>query len=382
MKKKIRVLNFTNGRIDAVIFKYDTKNGIVIKQSNTYKEIHEIPQSKIASYLCINTSEVITKQGAFSSSTISQIVPNISSKSFFYNIYKSKNSSWASLIRKEQLRYLLKQLKLLKHSIEKVFIGPYTLHFLANHLKHTELIIPGYTICCSDEIETISKTKKEIYTEKTYTVKNDDYKAATLIPMGIAISIFSKTSESYCTNYDSLNYELKTHVFNKLFKKLSITIGLSLVFTALLFNNILLFHFNSKLDCLKTENATLNVFTQNTKKLKSSVSRKEQLVNLINNNTYSNSTLLIDKIVSTLPELNIELQSLEYQPLLKKLKKDSKISYQKGYLEIKGKCSNNNAFNKWIKDLEILNFIKRTEITSFKQQGSFAMFQLEIELIL
>jgi len=91
---------------------------------------------------------------------------------------------------------------------------------------------------------------------------------------------------------------------------------------------------------------------------------KESFIKYIGENkTYY--SYMLDEFASTVPE-GIVLNRLDFNPLLNKIQKNESVSPQKKIV-VTGSSTNSLVLNQWLNQLAGINWIKKTNVISFKQ---------------
>ncbi|MGY5351885.1 hypothetical protein ACXGQW_04875 [Wenyingzhuangia sp. IMCC45533] len=287
--------------------------------------LDQLKNSKPPLFLYINNNQVITQQidssikldEKNSINFIMQIF-SINTDDFFYHI---DHMSTASIIRKSYLENILNTASNKDIRFSKCYFGSTSLISFIENSK--EITFYGDFKVLQQKLEKASNSIQ----------KNYFYQIAAVCIIGSLI-VFSATY--YGFQYPKLLKLKEQKTFNN--ERL------------LIFNN-----------------------------LKTTIEQQEKLINQINKLSNTNIGNYIDQILLIKPS-SILLNQINFQPILKKVKKDKDILFDQNQIIIRGYSKVHDDIQKWIFELEALTLIKSVEILTFNDLKTTSEFKLAIYL--
>ncbi|MEW7280940.1 hypothetical protein ABW636_20295 [Aquimarina sp. 2201CG1-2-11] len=333
--------------------------------AQTTKELTNFIPSQKSIHLVITDDQVLSKEVQHTGTDneiVSEAFPNLNLTDFYFQILRTEDKSFIAVCRKAHIEDMIDTLKKDNIMTTSVSLGGLKSIALVPYvagerlLSYTEEIHFG-----TNTIHTILPKKENINEE--YAIEGLTFPATHTLPLAVALDTFS-VSDAISGNISSLNEELtRKHKESRFFKN-ALQIGIGTILITLLIN---FFVFNSNYKKWQGLQEELQVYTtqkeQITKK-QSEVATKEALVQSILTTGFSKSSLYIDQIINILPT-SIRLTSLDYQPLLKPVRKNKFIELQKNYISITGKSIDKESFTIWLRTIENLSFIDVVTITKY-----------------
>lgn len=276
-----------------------------------------------------------------------------SSENFYTLNYRIEGSEISSLVRKETVDDLVKEL--LEESIYllDVYIG--FLPFLL--LKKEKILL--------DDIATVFKKKLEENNKILSIALVFNY----LFPSGKIDNSFSNES----VNKNQIDYPHKLHF--DFFKK----IGTLAVFILILMFYLLGEFFFNKNQILNNQLNLGENKVQQLERLKQQEKRKLEMLEI--SGIYKGKLLSFytNEIMKIMPK-TVRLNLFEVFPIKNKIISERKVEFREKMLVIDGFFINNEEFNSWLMEMKKLLSIRKIDIVKFDKQKSETNFKIEISL--
>ncbi len=371
LKKAILALEYSDHEGNPIYIGLDLlqkREELDINQVFTTKNIKELPNygtTQKPVNLVVTDHQVLAKEvdhTGTEAEIVSEAYPNLNLNDFYYQILRSTEKSFIAVCRKEHIQEILDSLKKEKINITSVSLGALKGISLASYADGEKLITYTEEIYFQDNhisniISKVDESKEE------YDIEGLTFPSTHTLPLAVALDTFSN-SEDISGNIDVLNDVLAQQYKETRFFKNALQIGIGIILIALLIN---FFVFNSNYKKWQGLQEELQIYTtqkeQITKK-QLDVSTKEALVQSILTTGFSRSSLYIDRIVNLLPT-SIILNSIDYQPLAKPVRKGKFIDLQKDLISITGKSIDKEDFTIWLRTIESLSFIDKVTIVQY-----------------
>ena len=122
--------------------------------------------------------------------------------------------------------------------------------------------------------------------------------------------------------------------------------------------------YNKQIDTLIQKSQINQSYKEQLILLNEELDYKKKLIDDIVNSSSSKTSLYFDQIAASTPN-TILLNSIVFQPILKKIEAKKRIVYNQHTIFIKGTALKGVNFSKWIKTLEILTWINAVEIIDY-----------------
>ena len=135
--------------------------------------------------------------------------------------------------------------------------------------------------------------------------------------------------------------------------------------------------YTSNINIITSELELNKTYKNSLLKLSQEVNKKERWVNdfsLVS----SKASWYMDQIASSIPN-SILLSEIQFQPLVKNIKKEEEILFKKNEIITRGRSSYNNEFTNWVNQLEQQDWIEKVMIQEY---GSGKTTITEFELII
>jgi len=181
-------------------------------------------------------------------------------------------------------------------------------------------------------------------------------------------------------NYHEANQQLKTQYAQTNFFRKGLVVGVAVLLLLLLTNFFFFSSYYKKHELLRSEVLLLetkaDAYSANFEKVK----LKEHRVENIFSGGNSESSLYINRLATSKPA-SVLFTELQYQPLLKRIKNDKKITYTEDQIIVGGESSDKALFSHWIESLEHYDWISEVTILNYGLEGNKTdNFQILIQL--
>ncbi|MDO5981438.1 hypothetical protein [Flavivirga spongiicola] len=296
---------------------------------------------------------------------------------FYFYEYKQEETVYVSVARKELIDTFIKEINALRVFVVHLSYGPFVMANLLPVIKnYSSISSANYAIDINEN--TILSFRNAGNSKNQYAINGDVFNAYEIPLIGAFFGYkFPKDSIEFDTDFLSNNAsEFK---FKKWFKTACV---FSLFFFLLTLFSSHLLH-NSYVRTL-AEKESVYALSQQTameiNALKEEKGLKEKILQTTNISNKSFITKYVADIGnSTLPE--ITLKTIHVIPRLKKIEHDKKIDFHFNIINITGKVTNDDAFNRWIKKMKTLKWVEKLDIVDYSQESKIMnAFNLKIEI--
>ncbi|NDI98157.1 general secretion pathway protein [Flavobacterium sp. LaA7.5] len=348
-----------------------------------HKEIFETEEqlitekTKLPVILIINNKYVLQKEVAGTDGNDKKLLhkgfPNIQLDDFYYEIWRMGSTSVIAICRKN---YIDEKINTFSENfrVASVSLGLCSLATVTDFINTPSVTTNTHEIDLQKD-----EVSLDIYNGQpgVYDVNGLAVDTRWIIAFaGILGSILTidKTSGSILTIKNILAEKFKQKAF---FEK-TLRFGMSLILVLLLINFLLFSHYFKKASEIDTVLSANKVEIERINELKKRISDKEEKLENFVNNTSSKSSLVINKITSSVPG-SIVLDKLIFHPVEKRIKEGEAIQPQDSIIIISGKVISNQDFTNWISQIENLEEIKNVTITSFGKENNKTEFSLRAD---
>ncbi|WP_298759106.1 hypothetical protein [uncultured Psychroserpens sp.] len=341
----------------------------------------QIPKGKPI-VLVINTNSVLTKKVESKRDDALKLVhkafPNISIDEFYYESLSQGENHFVSICRKSYVDDLLNLYASKQISIVDFTLGNLICSNVSPYIDSDVLQTSNASLYIKEKlisnIELVGSKSELIYNVNGLDIKNNY-----MLSCSAALNTILN-SQNIQSSYSNKRKALNTVFKHKNFARKCLKIGLSTLFIILLINILFFNHYYSAVSSLRQTNEVLEKSKTKMVRLSEEIKKNEKTVTDILKNRSSKSSFYIDDIINQLPE-TIILSELNYQPLLKKIKKGSEVENQKYIIIISGQISEVNGFSLWVAQLESTSWIVSVDILSFEDIAkSSSSFTIKIHM--
>jgi len=333
-------------------------------------------------FLCINNDIVLTKTlenstTAVHTALVNEAFPNLNIAEFYWDISRNSSKILVSIARKETVQSLLK-------SLEKFQIFPFQIalcitHFsnLISYIDNEDIVLPTHQFILEENnFFTYSRTVN--YKEKEHLINGLKISSDHLLSFSQILGYINNCL--IYTNLEKKNKNLSNELKNKRLFKIIGTTAL-LFFGLLLLANFVFYNFyNTRVYELSIIAEANNSQKSKLATLQEIVNEKEAKVAMITNNMGSNTTYYVDVLGESVP-YSILLNSIVYQPLLKKIKHKAPILLKENILTVSGVSRNIEDFSNWINIIENYDWVTKVETHDYDYKtANSSQFSIEIKL--
>ena len=329
-------------------------------------ELKELLPKKQHAFLIINNEQVITKKIETESSDDIKLVhnafPNINPDEFVYEVLRQDHFHFVSICRKQYLTELIEDYKTNGISIVNVSLGNLNINAVSTFIDLNEILTSNALITKENhEINKIELSNDGSLLD--YDVNGLKVNSSFLLSLSGALSNIIKFNND-STNFESHKQELLSNYKQSQFTSGFIKTSLVFILLVLLINFFFFNHyFNGVNDLQVTAEINLSAKSK-TMELNTIVDKKKKRVDDMFLGGSSKSSFYADEITSSISQ-SVILLSLNFQPLLKRIKDDKEIIYDNKVILISGESANSVLFSNWISTLEAKTWIKNVEIIEY-----------------
>ena len=359
-----------------------TKSELDIVRKEVFSDIDEMFESSKGIkhlFLIINNEQVLTKKVSFThiakESVVKTAFPNISLNDFYFEVLDNGTSSLVSICRKEVIDKTILQFQENGISVIHYSIGNTSfqslLPFLNDFQFHTSSSV------FSIENHKVTAWEKSPEVEKTYNVNGLTVESNQLLPLAGVIS--------YCNGVNDFNDDdsqkslVKDYQQKRIFH-LGLRVGLGTMLLLLLINFFVFSSFRSQVSALDEELALNEVYKKQLLSMTDLVSKKKMLVESMNSVSNSKVIWYFDQIAQSVPK-TISLNDINYQPVVRSIKKDKTILFQTNEIVVKGMTKDDTDFTNWTDELGKRDWIQKVSIKSLGAENSrYTKFDFIIQL--
>ncbi|GAA3591059.1 hypothetical protein Q4Q39_15775 [Flavivirga amylovorans] len=296
---------------------------------------------------------------------------------FYFYEYKQEETVFVSVARKELIDAFIKEINILNVFVVHLSYGPFVMANLLSVIKdYSSISSVNYAIEIKEN--KILSFKNKSNSKNQYTINGDTFNEYEIPLIG---AFFSYKFPNNIIDFDTdfLSHNTSEFKYKKWFK---IACVFSLFFFLVtLFSSHLLY--NSYINTL-VEKESVYALSQQTaielNELREEKKLKEKILQTTNISNKSFITRYVADIGnSTLPE--ITLKKIHVIPKLKKIEHGKKIDFHFNVISIAGNVTNDEVFNRWVKQIKTLEWIEKLDIVAYSQESKIMNeFILKIEI--
>lgn len=336
--------------------------------------------------LLINNNQVVLKQVTITSSSFSELAllnqgfPNIDIDVFYYQIIRSLDTAFIYICRREYVDSLVDAYKEQKIWIRHLHFGFTSLLSVIPLLENA-----GSIITRSSDIQYVDGQLVQISTRSGDTTTSQAYQIDDFEVLGDQMNAFGAVISTHkISDQISSNYENQEIAYNSNFKQyryyeLGLPLAIIVLLVIFLTNFLLYNHYYGEVAELDAIGSNNDLRKELLIKKDSVVARKQKLFEDVIESSSSSSSYYIDLLLVAMPE-TIRLERLQYQPILKQVRKGKPILTQEKILFIAGETQDNSDISLWITTMENMEFVARVAIKSLEKKDTQTFFTIELEL--
>ena len=377
-----------SGRIYHLIELHNKNNEIeIIKQLDASPTLEILAKSidkNTPINLCINGRGVLHKQMPSyqnEDQILQQVLPNADASQFILQTVPTTDGIVASVIRKEIVLTICEELEQAGLWVLGCSLGSFDCLYLLPLLNGQLTIntpLQSLTFNEDRQLTGFESTPKEIITEieigeqKINTSHLNAYAAA----FGGLIQIPSRL------NIQLLHQNQEEFLHKKIFTYGSI-LSVAIILLCLLLNTGVYYFYKNKNQALGFSMLSSATKLSELDSLKDFVAKQNLLLNATSINQQTNTSYYADQIGASLPK-ELQLTEVSIFPLRGKERdynKEDLKKYDRSNILIKGLCKNSLIYNSWIKELQDMKWVAKTNHLNYKDiSENFAEFELQLIL--
>ncbi len=344
------------------------KSELHIHASSKFKSIadfFESSESKIPIFLNITGKKILSKKlalvdGQEEQRAIGSAFPSVQQDQLQFQIDRiNENEQVISAIRLEIALDFMNQFEEKGFQVLDISIGYYGQWILLSKELEQSIQLGQYFINLeTQEVETtnIQYSEINIFGESLYS----DFL------FGFLNGLHASINQNFRSSLPQLAQKRGDWKYSVLYKK-GFPIAISVVFGLLLLNFILFTHYSGK-------NAELNAHTQyfdqqfsEVESLKKLVTNKKAYLQ-VNGSKTSRIAIGCDQLTQHVPN-ELSLQSLQFRPVEKVLKKENLVKFAKNEVLASGETKSYLEFKNWLQKIRSLNWVEDVEILGYNESG-------------
>lgn len=301
---------------------------------------------------------------------VNQILPNAQPAEFMVQTQTINDSeAIVSIIRNESLIEVLQFFRNKGYYICRLFLGPFALDniwpFVINHAEVCYL--KGYKITrTSDSIEGVENLNDAVPRDDMY-IAGERIPVEATIPFANALSFFLSVNIKVSNTTKEIGQHYDEFIYSRAFRFLSYGF-LAALMGILLINFLLFANYSKKVTEVSVAYKSGIELIGRRDKLAKELKMRQILISESGLLGGSRFSFYSDQLAKTLPT-QLTLTRLELNPLFAKPKKDSEINYDKGVIQISGKCPYSRVLYGWIEMLKKELWVEKLEILQYKQDS-------------
>lgn len=331
-------------------------------------------------FLIINNHHVISKIISKEENehiALQKTFPSLKIIDFYYEIIQLEESTYVAICRKENVENLVTKLNDKNLNCIGFSLGNCCINELIPFVKTTCLGTSNASISIQDS-KLKSITLNPSIEPENYTINGLDISNSKTLTLAGIISYYTNQSNTV-SNFKNEQHKLtKEFTVENYFKKGS-KISLGLLFTLLLINFLTFDYYTKKVEDLTIKNELNKTNTAELVLLLNDINSKKRLVEDSVNSKVSITSFYFDEIGESIPT-TIVLNSLSYQPILKRIEDQKEIMLKTNFISIKGESTNADRFTNWLSKLEEMEWIESVKISVYGKSKIGTSFNLEIQI--
>jgi len=330
-------------------------------------------------FLVVNNQQVLFKKineiESRQETIVKKAFPSIKLNDFYYEVLQYESHSFVAICRKEYVDHLIQQYESNGISIVDFSLHNLSIQQIVPFINQNEISTSNATISITDHA--VLEIQSQAIKESEYLINNIKVTNEYVLPLAGIISYVTGYKNNQL-GFGELQNKLQQKQFHKRFFQLSLKVVLGSLFLILLINFMVFSSHRSEINQLDSKLAINTNYKSTLLRLQNSVFKKEKLVKSITSLSSSKTSWYINEIGESTPK-SLLLTALNYQPLLKPLRKDKEVLINIHRITVKGISKNNADFTKWIALLKEKKWIKSITILAFgKGKSTTTSFEYQI----
>lgn len=331
------------------------------KLEDVFLHLKKINQSHLV--LILNNKQVLSKEvnTIKDNATLmfKSAFPTLSLQNFYSQIEESPDTSFISIVRKNQVEELVDEYKDKSLVILDVFLGNLSSSSILSMIQSEKVFTSNSELIIDkDKIQTIETRK---FNTSSYVINGLKINNAHLLSLGAIVNFYL---------YKNTNYK-KDVVANfkdgKIFN-LSYKVILGVIFLLVLINFLFFNSYNKEVNKLTSELEVKKGAKLTLKMLNENLDKKKKLLSELQNSFSYSVAKYSDQIVADIPK-SIILKEINYQPLKGTLTEGKEAKFKIKVIEVKGSLHSYTEFTDWIDAIEKKKWVKKLlELTTGKDK--------------
>lgn len=371
---------------------YDIRCMVLVKQKNKIsienkfsgiKQISDIQDKSVKGLpvcLSVDGKGVLVKRVEKNSKQklIQQLLPNAKESDFFLQTSDSKGDfHFIAAIRREILDSLIESFNKMNVFITNLYLGSLGLRNIVEIIEYNEFYTDRYKVK-TDNSSIVSVEKVNEQKLVSYKIGEDELYNEELL-------VYASSLGFFIDFYDENIFEkIDTSKSEFLYKQLFTLTGwftLAFFFVLLMVNYLFYNQYNKKLNSANFNYHQNLEMIKKLDTLKNEFALKEQYFVTSGFLDASKQSFFADRIANTVPS-EIQLTSLNINPLEGKFKNDKPLNFLMGKIKITGNVTQSIILNNWVKRLKRMDWIRQVTIVDYEHESidNPAIFELEIDI--
>jgi hypothetical protein len=305
--------------------------------------------------------------------------PDLTIQHFYIEMIANNRLSIVSICRKETIEKILSNYEKKGIQIAGFSLGNNPLNHNTSFFKKTHFYTSNAAIDLdeSKNIQSITWLQKD--TSKNYQLNGLEISNHNLLAFSAILNFYTQQKNS-SPNFLDRNHELLRNFSIKKSYYHGLCIGPGIILILLLLNTGFFFKYQQKISIFKEQLQFHKIHEDKRAALQIEIEQQKGLANAIAAHSGSSVSWHLDALGIGIPQ-TILLSTLQYQPLLKKMKKGKQIVFNARKIIIQGTASNDKDFTEWLKNLETKAWVQSCTILDYGR-GKKAKTSFTIQLTL
>lgn len=363
------------------------KEGIEITDRSpkiTFAEIANSEKKNLPIYISIGGKGIIHKKIQIKSESsnqdlLNQLLPNASIKEFhLQRTILSENEIWVSIIRRDALDSLTKELESLNLFSIYIYLGPFIVENTLTLINSNEIITSEHQLSVENhKITNLNRLNEE--TTINYLIDKEKLVSKELVAFSAALSHFVPVSNIVLIDIEKTDLA-REEFFNR---SKYVVMGFSALvffFLVTIINMLVNSSFQETNNELQYQVNSKQKYVVELEKLRQELDIKEQFVQNSGLTQASKISFYSDQIALSVPN-SVRLNQLFVNPLSKRINKAEDIHFNYKVMKVSGTVTKSIELNSWIKELKSHEWIAEVNIISFLQENLNTSGDFEVEII-
>jgi hypothetical protein len=357
----------------------------------SYEELVKKISTKTPVAVIIQGKGVLQKKISSASApdkVFEEALPNANPNEFFVEMAQFEHFSWLSIIRKDQLEKIIRQLQAFGFKLLSIGIGPGSIESIAPFINfEKERIVRGdhfgIAINQQSKIEDIvpaSAMKHQADPKSEYNIGNQYVFASSVMAFSAATGLLSNDlAGSAGINNDILSKEREEYIHFSYFVAGRWALMIS-VFLLLLINFLYYSYYFSKNSELQTSLEAFKMQFENSEKMQAAITSRQAFFNANGWSHSSRVSFFADRIAGLVPSSAV-LTSMKINPLYNGFFSDgSGAVFKKDTIQIAGTCDDPTELNRFVNNLRNIDQFMTVSLLnySYKKESATGTFLMEI----